>query len=66
MFKACTDQDQVKDYAKKIINKRLDKHIKQITEKEKVLTIDPDGKERDLDPKLRKWRLKDRKHDFTE
>ena len=63
MFGFCTDMEEVKKYATKIINKRNDKHIKQIVDLEEQLNP---TEERDLDPQLTKWRLKERKHDFTE
>jgi hypothetical protein len=63
MFSFCTDDDNVKRYATKIITKRNDNHVKVLIEKDNELNQEV---ERDLELKLKKWRLKERKHDFKE
>jgi hypothetical protein len=57
VFDKCTDEDKVKDFAKEIIGDRNKDHLKQIKEKDDLYNT----KERDIEPKLKKWRLKDRK-----
>jgi adenylate cyclase class IV len=57
VFDKCTDEDKVKDFAKEILGDRNKDHLKQIKEKNDYFN----AKERDIEPKLKKWRLKDRK-----
>lgn len=62
MFNMCTDHSEIKDFAKKIITERnqtLEKQIKEIDNK-------LNHELRNLEPKLQKWRLKERKHEFVE
>jgi uncharacterized membrane protein YheB (UPF0754 family) len=63
MFSCCTDQDEVKQYVTKIMNKRNDKHVTKIVEIEEQLNP---TLERDLEPQLSKWRLKERNQEFAE
>ena len=64
MFKFCTDQEDVKEYAVKIIAKINDRRTTLIIDKDDQLKEnDP---ERDVEPTLRKKRFKERKHDFIE
>jgi hypothetical protein len=63
MFKCCTEDDGVKEYSKKIISKRKQKCLDVIKKEENKLNGNSD---RDIDTKLKKWRLKERKHEFEE
>lgn len=58
VFKFSSSMDEVKDYAKHIITKRDDHIVKFIVEKDDVMR---ENHERDIEDKLRKWRLKERK-----
>jgi hypothetical protein len=58
----CTDQINIKEFATKVIKERNESHEKVIKEKDNVLH---EGF-RDIELKLQKWRLKERKHDFAE
>lgn len=58
----CTDQENIIDFAKKIITERNEAHEKLIKEKDNILH----DEHRDIEVKLKKWRLKERKHDFVE
>ena len=63
MFKFSSDSDQVKALAETLIKKRGDKHVDTILKKDDMMS---EIVERDLEAKLKKWRLKERKHDFQE
>ena len=57
LFNKCTDEDKVREFAKDIIGDRNREHLKVLREKDNYFNT----KERDIDPKLKKWRLKHRK-----
>lgn len=61
MFKFSSSLDEVKDYAKHIIEKRDNRRVKHIVDKDNVMT---ENYEKDIEDKLRKYRLKERKHEF--
>lgn len=63
MFNHCTESQDIKDYAKKIMDKHNHKHYEKIKKEDNILN---ENTERDLDPKLKKWRLKERKIEFEE
>jgi hypothetical protein len=63
MFKFSADSEEVKSVAKHLISKRDDKHVKHLVEHDDALNP---NHERDIEAKLKKWRLKERKHDFHE
>jgi hypothetical protein len=51
----------VRHYAEHIIKKRNDNKVHNVVNVDEALN---DNHERDIDAKLKKWRLKERKHDF--
>jgi ABC-type phosphate transport system auxiliary subunit len=63
MFKMTTDQDDVKKYAEHMFKKRNIKHIDDIKKKDELLSK---NHERNIEDRLEKWRLKERKKDFHE
>ena len=63
MFQLSSESDEVKDFAKSLFQKKNTKFIALIKEKEEVMKNDQN---RDIQEKLKKWRLKDRKLEFTE
>eukprot|EP00347_Sterkiella_histriomuscorum_P020948 403335841 len=63
MFKFSAQLDEVRDYAKHVIEKRDNMKVKYIVDRDDVMT---DELEKDVEEKLRKWRLKERKHEFHE
>ena len=62
MFKLSTDQEDVKIYAERLFKKRNGEHFAELKKKDKMSKL----ADRNLDQKLEKWRLKERKHEFHE
>jgi hypothetical protein len=63
MFNKCTDDQDVKTYTEHLFKKRNDSHLKYLKQKDGGLSKED---ERDIDSKLKKWRLKERKHELLE
>lgn len=61
MFKFSSHLDEVRDTAKYLIEKKDNARVKQIVNVDDILS---EIMERDIEEKLKKWRLKERKHDF--
>ena len=62
MFTLTTEEEDVKDYAKNIIDERVKKHVDKIKENDEGLSGD---KARNIEDKLKNWRLKESKREFV-
>lgn len=63
MFHFSTQSEEVKRTAHDLISKRDFKHVKTIVEIDDSLNTEA---ERDIQARLEKWRIKERKKDFHE